>query len=60
VAKTSRKEAGRCVFCGGTGLSKEHVISEWIGAYLPRQKSHSQSDINVSISLAQDLVLITP
>ncbi len=25
-----------CIFCGGTGMSKEHVWADWLKAYIPR------------------------
>jgi hypothetical protein len=31
------KAQGRCIFCGGTGLSKEHVFSLWTHNFLPRE-----------------------
>jgi hypothetical protein len=29
------KPAGRCVFCGGTGLTKSHIWPDWMDQYLP-------------------------
>jgi hypothetical protein len=29
--------ARRCVFCGGTGLTREHVIPRWLSDVLPEQ-----------------------
>src|SRR3954451_18649741 len=29
------KPAGRCIFCGGGRMSKEHVWADWIGDILP-------------------------
>lgn len=34
--------AGTCVFCGGTGLTKEHVWSDWLRALLPQTDDHFQ------------------
>jgi hypothetical protein len=31
------KEPGRCIFCGGLGLTKEHLWADWLRRYLPRQ-----------------------
>src|SRR6476620_8475983 len=28
------KTQGKCIFCGGTGLSKEHVWSKWTHPYI--------------------------
>lgn len=30
----------RCIFCGGTPISKEHVWAEWMRDYLPRGQGH--------------------
>ncbi len=27
---------GRCVFCGGTPVTKEHVWSDWLDEVIPR------------------------
>src|SRR3954447_17229265 len=32
------KPAGRCIFCGGDRMSKEHVWADWIGNILPPPK----------------------
>src|SRR4051812_224091 len=34
MSKKSRKPARRCLFCGGAGLSREHIIARWIGRAL--------------------------
>ena len=33
---------GRCIFCGGTGLSKEHIWSDWLSALFPRSDEHGE------------------
>jgi hypothetical protein len=42
--KTERgvKSQGRCVFCNGTGLSKEHIWSDWVSRLIPRNDAHGQ------------------
>lgn len=35
----TRKEAGKCIFCGGGGLTKEHIFADWMRALLPRTPS---------------------
>lgn len=32
-----KKEPGRCIFCQGFGLSKEHIFADWLRDYIPRQ-----------------------
>lgn len=35
------KPPGRCIYCGGTGLTKEHMWADWLRAYIPREmKQH--------------------
>ena len=40
MAKTPKRSnlrpPGRCIFCGGGGLSKEHMWADWLHAYIPR------------------------
>jgi hypothetical protein len=42
---TQKQSPRRCIFCGGTGLSKEHIWSDWLGKIIPRSDDHSQSII---------------
>lgn len=39
------KLPGRCIFCGGGNLSKEHFWPEWASALLPR---HPTTNISSS------------
>lgn len=39
------KPAGKCVFCGGGGLSKGHVWPDWIDNILPRTATHHEQEI---------------
>jgi hypothetical protein len=34
---------GRCIFCGATGLSKEHVWADWLKAYIPKDMAEHSS-----------------
>jgi hypothetical protein len=34
-----RKSVGRCIFCGATGLTKEHMWADWLKSYIPRTES---------------------
>ena len=36
---------GICVFCGGGGLTKEHVIAEWVQSVLPKESATSWQHI---------------
>src|SRR5829696_3903951 len=32
-----------CIFCGAAGLTKEHILANWLRRYIPREKtSYSQ------------------
>jgi hypothetical protein len=31
------KPPGKCIFCGGPGLTKEHIFSEWMSKVLPKE-----------------------
>jgi hypothetical protein len=35
--------AGRCIFCGGLGLSKEHVLPDWLAEIFPRAATDSHT-----------------
>lgn len=34
--KRVKQRAGTCIFCDGTGLSKEHIWSDWLDQVLPK------------------------
>jgi hypothetical protein len=36
------KPPGKCIFCNGTGLSKEHIWSDWLKKYLKQDSSSQQ------------------
>jgi hypothetical protein len=36
MGRRELKPAGRCIFCGGFGLSKEHVLPDWLQEIFPR------------------------
>src|SRR5262249_12745786 len=40
---------GKCIFCGGGGLSKEHVWSEWTHTYIgPDKRDHFRASLETS------------
>ncbi|WP_316161836.1 hypothetical protein [Bradyrhizobium sp. SZCCHNRI20481] len=39
------KPAGKCVFCGGAGLSKGHVWPDWMNRILPNTATHHEQEI---------------
>jgi hypothetical protein len=38
------KPAGRCVFCGGRGLTKGHVWPDWLNTILPKTATHHEQE----------------
>ena len=42
MAKKIVKPQGRCIFCGGTGLSKEHIWSDWLSNLIPHNDQHGE------------------
>ncbi|MFK0691777.1 hypothetical protein ACFX5Q_26745 [Mesorhizobium sp. IMUNJ 23033] len=40
------KETGRCIFCGGNGLTKEHIWPDWLAAYAPKIGDSSKHTAN--------------
>jgi hypothetical protein len=38
------KPAGKCVFCGGPGLTKGHVWPDWLGKVLPQTATHHEHE----------------
>jgi hypothetical protein len=42
MAKKKQKPPGKCIFCGRTGLSKEHIWSDWLKTLIARRDMHAQ------------------
>jgi hypothetical protein len=42
MAKRKQKPPGQCIFCESTGVTKEHIWSDWLGELIPRRESHDQ------------------
>lgn len=42
------KSPGRCIFCGGPGLTKEHVLPDWLKAIFPRQPTDTHTHGNAA------------
>lgn len=40
--KRPRKPQGKCVFCNGGGLSKEHIWSDWLKKLIPSREDHGE------------------
>lgn len=45
--RANLKPPGKCIFCGGHGLTKEHMWADWLRAYIPRAATehHTQSKV---------------
>lgn len=60
IALSSNSRQGKCIFCGGFGLTKQHVWPEWIQNVLPRDvKKHTQLIMRHSI-IQKDNMIIQP
>ena len=62
MAKTGRpsRPPGVCVFCGGSGLSKEHIFSDWMKEILPASADHSQFVIHQHTDPLTGMVIVQP
>lgn len=56
----ANKEPGRCVFCDGRGMSKEHIWSEWIHKIVPRIPCHFDLSIIAKMDPVEKTATITP
>lgn len=39
---------GICIYCGSTGLSKEHLYADWLKNYIPRELSEHKVQVTVA------------
>ena len=39
----TQQPQGKCIFCNGKGLSKEHIWSDWLKEIIPRNSAHGNS-----------------
>lgn len=44
---TMSKPQKFCIYCGGPGLSKEHIFADWLRAYVPRELSEHRAEFTV-------------
>ena len=51
---------GKCIFCGGTGLTKEHVFPKWSRTLLEAAPSHTHSRIMVTSGPFPNSAFVTP
>jgi hypothetical protein len=55
------REQGKCIFCKGTGLSKEHVWPDWLKNVFPREvNNHSQTLIRTSFGSVNKTASVQP
>lgn len=54
--------AGRCVFCNGFRLTKEHIWSDWLTKRqtVPHQKTHTQSVVRVKMNHGDGTAYVAP
>ncbi|SMC62987.1 hypothetical protein [Sporomusa malonica] len=56
----TKKPQGKCIFCGGDGLSKQHVWPEWLKNVIPRETStHIQHRMKINY-LSPECILVHP
>jgi hypothetical protein len=53
------KSAGRCIFCGRTGLTKEHVWSDWLRQIVPPTLPHGNHFGTVSHRSESKTIVVT-
>src|SRR5438045_8454454 len=47
--RANLKPPGRCIFCGVTGVTREHMWADWLRCYIPRRmREHSVAATIVS------------
>ena len=52
--------AGKCIFCGGPGMTKQHVFPNWLNTVLPlSENSHTQLLNNVSFDMGGNAIVST-
>lgn len=59
--KAKGQAAGRCIFCDGFGMSKEHIWSDWLSdsGILPRANEHQQFLLTLDMT-SPDVVGLHP
>lgn len=55
-----RKESGRCVFCGGGNLTKEHIWSDWVQRVITPTSEHTQFVIHEEIDNEKNVAIVQP
>src|SRR5258706_16361731 len=60
MSKGKGMRRGRCALCGGSGMSKEPIWSDWLKAILPRVGTNSQTRIGMFYNQATNVALIVP
>lgn len=56
--RANLKPQGRCIFCGGFGLTKEHIFADWLKDYIPREMlSHTTRRADVDPFLKENIAL---
>ncbi len=56
------KTPGKCIFCGGGNLSKQHVIPDWIKGIIPRNATESTKHQNFKprFQYVDDMLVVKP
>lgn len=51
----NKQNAGRCIFCNGSGLTKQHVVPDWMSVLMVNAEPVSQSRFVHSVGMASQL-----
>ena len=54
------RQPKKCVFCGGSRMSKEHIWSDWMGIHFHNQKEHFHFLTNIQLNSGDRTILLTP
>lgn len=51
---------GKCIFCGGKGLTKQHVLPDWLREYFPRTANDTKTQNLMYFKRNENSMLTTP
>lgn len=55
-SKKAPQPQGKCIFCGNTGMSKQHIWTDWMNDYVTRQDNHQNMKLESFLNLTPDSV----
>lgn len=54
------QKSGKCIFCGGERMSKQHVLPNWLGEYFPKKQNDVKVQRLVYIEKQQESMKVQP